>query len=265
MHEKDIEKNGKVFWSWLLTHRLVTAFFAIGIGLVFIFCKIGTPAFYWLQALLLFLYLSIEFFGAYFIGLNFHLKSLNHLNENDNKIALTFDDGPSDPQTSQVLDTLKKYNVKATFFVIGKNIKGHEAIMKRLINEGHSIGSHSYSHHFWIDMWGKKKLQEDIQQSLEEIKNYTGQEVKLFRPPYGVTTPNFAYVLKELNLRSVGWNVRSYDTSTPDLNKILARVLQQTKNGSIILLHDRLDHASELLDKLIPALKEKKFEFVTIA
>lgn len=249
----------------MLNHRLVTAFFAIGIGLVFIFCKLGSPAFYWLQILLLVLYLSIEFAGAYFIGLNFHLTSLNHLNKSENKIALTFDDGPCEPQTSKVLDTLKKYNVKATFFVIGKNIRGNESVMKRLIDEGHSVGSHSYSHHFWIDLWGRKKLEADIKQSLDEIKNCTGREVKLFRPPYGVTTPNFAYVLKELNLKSVGWNVRSYDTSATDINKILARVLQQTKNGSIILLHDRLDYAPELLDKLIPALKEKKFEFVTIA
>jgi len=248
----------------MLSHRLVTAFFAIGIGLVFIFCKLGTPCFYWMQIVLLALYLSIEFAGAYFIGLNFHLTSLNHLNKSENKIALTFDDGPSNPQTQKVLDTLKKHKVKATFFVIGKNINENESIVKQITADGHSIGSHSFSHHFWIDLWGKKKLEEDIQQSLSAIKDCTGQEVKLMRPPYGVTTPNFAYVLKNLNLQSVGWNVRSYDTSTSDLNKILARVLQQTKNGSIILLHDRLDYAPELLDKLIPALKEKKFEFVTI-
>ncbi len=248
----------------MLSHRLVTAFFAIGIGLVFIFCKLGTPCFYWSQLILLVLYLSIEFAGAYFIGWNFHLVSLNNLNKTENKIALTFDDGPSEPLTSKVLDTLKKHNVKATFFVIGKNIPGNGTVLKRIVSEGHSIGSHSYSHHFWIDMWGKKKLQEDIGKSLQEIKSCTGQEVKLFRPPYGVTTPNFAYVLKELNLRSVGWNVRSYDTSSSDINKILARVLRQTKSGSIILLHDRLDYATELLDRLIPALKEKKFEFVTI-
>ncbi len=248
----------------MLNHRLVTAFFAIGIGLVFIFCKLGTPCFYWTQMIILFLYLSIEFAGAYFIGLNFHLKSENYLNKSENKIALTFDDGPCEPQTSKVLDTLKKHNIKATFFIIGKNINGNETILKRIVSEGHSIGSHSYSHHFWIDMWGKKKLQADIEKSLAEIKNCTGQEIKLFRPPYGVTTPNFAYVLKELNLKSVGWNVRSFDTSSSDINKILERVLQQTKNGSIILLHDRLDYMPGLLDKLIPALKEKKFEFVTV-
>lgn len=244
---------------------MVTAFFAIGIGLVFIFCRLGTPCFYWTQFLILLLYLGIEFAGAYFIGLNFHLNSVNHLNKNQSKIALTFDDGPCEPETSKVLDTLKKHNVKATFFVIGKNIPGSEEMLRRMIKEGHSVGSHSYSHHFWIDLWGKKKLKEDIEKSIAEIENCTAQKVKLFRPPYGVTTPNFAYVLKELNLQSIGWNMRSYDTSTSELNKVLARVLQQTKNGSIILLHDRLEYMPELLDKLIPALKEKKFEFVTVA
>ena len=248
----------------MLNHRLITAFFAISIGLVFLFCKLASPSFYWLQIILLVTYLSIEFAGAYFIGLNFHLKSLNHLSKNENKIALTFDDGPCNPQTLKTLETLKKHNVKATFFIIGKNISGNEAVLKQIVSDGHSIGSHSYSHHFWIDLWGSRKLEMDIRKSLEEIRTCTGKEIKLFRPPYGVTTPNFAYVLKKLNLLSVGWNVRSYDTSSSDINKTLARILQQTKNGSIILLHDRSDFVPDLLDKLIPDLKEKKFEFVTI-
>jgi peptidoglycan/xylan/chitin deacetylase (PgdA/CDA1 family) len=248
----------------MLNHRLITAFFAIGVGLVFLLCKFGTPCFNISLALLLILYLKIEFFGAYFIGLNFHLKSINHLDKTGNQIALTFDDGPCNPQTTKVLDILKKHNVKATFFVIGKNIKGNEGILKRIHEEGHAIGSHSFSHHFWIDMWGKKKLLADIEESLDAIKNVTGQPLKLFRPPYGVTTPNFRAVLEHLKLQSVGWNVRSYDTNTSDINTILQRVLSKTQNGSVILLHDRLDHSPELLDKLIPALKEKKFEFATI-
>src|ERR1051326_1560571 len=98
----------------MLNHRMITACFAISIGLVFLFCKIATPAFYWLQIILLVAYLSIEFAGAYFIGLNFHLTSLYHLNRSENKIALTFDDGPCNPQTLKTLETLKKHNVKAT-------------------------------------------------------------------------------------------------------------------------------------------------------
>lgn len=248
----------------MLNHRFVTALFAISIGLVFLLCEIASPCFYWSQVILLLIYLSTEFFGAYFIGLNFHLKSINHLDKTQPKIALTFDDGPCTPQTAKVLDALQKHNVKATFFVIGKNIKGNELVLKRIQTEGHSIGSHSYSHHFWIDLWGSRKLEKDILECQAAIQSVTGIETKLFRPPYGVTTPNFAYVLKKHQLQSIGWNVRSYDTSTPDINKVLERVLQQTQNGSVILLHDRLDIMPELLDKLIPVLKQKNFEFVTI-
>lgn len=248
----------------MLNHRIVTALFAISIGLVFLFVQIGTPPFYIIQLILLFVYLSIEFLGAYFIGLNFHLKSLNSLDTAENKIALTFDDGPCQPQTERVLDVLKQHQVKATFFVIGKNINGNEQIIKRIMEDGHAIGSHSYSHHFWIDLWGKKKLEEDIKQSFEMIKKVTGKDTTLFRPPYGVTTPNFSFVINKLKLNSIGWNMRSYDTSTGDINKILERVLQKTNKGSIILLHDRLDIMPDLLNKLIPALKAKQFEFVTI-
>lgn len=248
----------------MLNHRIVTAFFAISIGLVFLFAQIGTTTFYLLQVILLLVYLSIEFFGAYFIGLNFHLKSINHLDKTQNKIALTFDDGPCQPQTLNVLDVLNAHNVKATFFVIGKNISGNESVLKRIHDEGHAIGSHSYSHHFWIDLWGKKKLEDDMVKGLNEIKKVTGTDTKLFRPPYGVTTPNFAYVIGKLKLSSIGWNMRSYDTSTHDINKILERVMHKTDKGSIILLHDRLNYMPELLNKLIPELKEKQFEFVTL-
>lgn len=248
----------------MLNHRFVTALFAISIGLVFLLCDLASPCFYLAHAALFLVYLTIEFLGAYFIGLNFHFKSFNHLNKTSNKIALTFDDGPIYPQTTNVLETLKKHNVKATFFVIGKNIKGNEDVLRKIASDGHSIGSHSFSHHFWIDLWGKKKLEADIKESLLAIKECTGKETNLFRPPYGVTTPNFNYVLKKLKLVPVGWNVRSYDTSTNDVNKILDKVLTKTGKGSVILLHDRLNYMPELLDKLIPALKQNNFEFVAI-
>ncbi|MGZ3930395.1 MAG: polysaccharide deacetylase family protein [Bacteroidia bacterium] len=248
----------------MLNHRFVTALFAVAIGAVCICCPLGSTGFYAGLSAALFVYLSIEFFGAYFIGLNFHLDSVNYLDKGRQQIALTFDDGPCEPQTTQVLDTLKRHGVTATFFVIGKNISGNEAILKRMQEEGHSIGSHSFSHHFWIDLWGKQKLKNDILKSLIAIIEATGKETRIMRPPYGVTTPNFRKVMKQLGLQSVGWNVRSYDTTTTDIQKITERVLSETKNGSIVLLHDRLDYMPGLLDRLIPALKEKKFEFVNI-
>lgn len=248
----------------MLKHRIVTALFIIITCIIFFTLNIGSLYFYLFLLITVLIYLSIEFAGAYFIRLNFHLTSVNHLDFSKKQIALTFDDGPHHPNTSKTLDVLAKHNVKATFFLIGKYCAENESIVKRISAEQHAIGSHSYSHHFWIDLFGKKKLEEDIRQSLIEIKQITGIETRLFRPPYGVTTPNFAFVLKKLNLQSIGWNVRSYDTSTPDLNKIFDKVMEETANGSLILLHDRLSIMPELLDKLIPALKNKGFEFVTV-
>jgi peptidoglycan-N-acetylglucosamine deacetylase len=244
-------------------HRISCILFIFALIIAYLYLKLSL-AFYVVAGGLFFTFLLVEFLGAYLIRWNFHLKSQNSLDNNSGKIALTFDDGPTDPQTTKVLDTLKKHEVKATFFVIGKNIKGKESILKRMVEEGHSIGSHSYSHDFWIDLWGKSKLEADIRKSLETIKSVTGKEVKLFRPPYGVTTPKFSYVIKKLGLRCIGWNMRSYDTTTSDINKILESVLSKTRQGSIILLHDRLDHMAQLLDELIPKLKQKNFEFVRI-
>lgn len=248
----------------MLNHRVITALFVIALVTAGLRCGWGTQEFWLSAGITTFLYLSIEFAGAYFIGLNFHLRSLNYLDRSSNKIALTFDDGPREPETTRVLDTLKKHDVKATFFVIGKNIEGHEPILKRMVGEGHSIGSHSFSHHYWIDVWGKEKLKNDLLKSLLSVTEAAGKGTKLMRPPYGVTTPNFRRVLKELGLQSVGWDVRSYDTTTSDVKKITDRVLAKTKGGSIVLLHDRLSYMPELLDKLIPELKKKNLEFVTL-
>ena len=148
------------------------------------------------------------------------------------------------------------------FFLIGKNINDNEYIVKQIIDDGHSIGNHSFSHHFWFDIWSTKKVITDIAQCQEIIEKYQPNK-NLFRPPYGVTNPNIARALKKLGLKSIGWNIRSYDTSIKDIEKINARILSQLKSGAIILLHDRLDFMPELLEKLIPAIKQKGYEFTS--
>ena len=207
------------------------------------------------------LFSVFQFFGAYLIGLNFHINSVNSLNTVDKKVMLTFDDGPCNTTTS-VLEVLKKNQVKALFFLIGKNIKGNEPIVKQIVEQGHFIGNHSYSHHFWFDVWSTKKVVADLAQC-QELIEYDQPDKKLFRPPYGVTNPNIARAIKKLGLTSIGWNIRSYDTSIKDIEKINKRILSQLKPGAIILLHDRLDFMPELLEKLIPAIKEKGYVFTT--
>ena len=215
---------------------------------------------YWYLVIWIHLFLFVQFCGAYFIGLNFHINSINSLNTKSKQVLLTFDDGLHNPNTARVLEVLRKHDVKALFFVIGKNIRGNEAILKQMIAEGHQIGNHSFSHDHWIDLWSTKKVTHDFAACQKLIEEYKPNN-KLFRPPYGVTNPNIARAVKTLNLQSIGWNIRSYDTSIKDVEKIKQRVLSQLKPGAIILLHDRLDFMPELLESLIPAIKKQGFEF----
>jgi len=134
---------------------------------------------------------------------------------------------------------------------------------KQMVTEGHQIGNHSFSHDHWIDIWSTKKVMEDFTNCQKLIESYQPVS-KLFRPPYGVTNPNIAKAVKSLKLQSIGWNIRSYDTSIKDVERIKQRVLSQLKPGSIILLHDRLNFMPELLEELIPAIKEEGYTFVSL-
>lgn len=239
--------------------RSVTIFFFLGL-IAFFWFHYADGLSYWYLVIWVHLFLLIQFCGAYFIGMNFHIDSLNSLNTAGKKVLLSFDDGPHHPNTTRVLEVLKKHEVKAVFFVIGKNIHGHEAMMQQLIAEGHTIGNHSFSHDAKIDLWSTKKIAADIaacQQLIERYQPGNG----LFRPPYGVTNPNMAKAIRQNGLQSIGWNIRSYDTSIKDPEKIKQRVLSRLKPGAIILLHDRLDYMPELLDQLIPAIKERGYDF----
>lgn len=235
----------------------VTIMFLIGTLAFFLF-QSSFDLSYWYLEIWILLFLIIQFCGAYFIGLNFHLNSINNLSTTSKNVMLTFDDGPH-LNTVKVLEVLKRHDVKALFFIIGKNIQGNESILKQIIAEGHEIGNHSFSHHNWIDIWSAKKVTEDFTACQKLIEIYQPQS-KLFRPPYGVTNPNIARAVKTLELQSIGWNVRSYDTSIKVIEKIKQRVLSKLKPGAIILLHDRLDFMPELLEILIPAIKEKGYE-----
>lgn len=210
----------------------------------------------------IFLFIVIQSLGAYFIRLNFHLMSINSLITKDKKVCLTFDDGPHNPNTLRVLEVLKKHKVTALFCVIGKNVSGNESILQQIKDEGHELANHSFSHAFWFDTWSKKKVINDLGRCQDLIKNYQ-LTPGLFRPPYGVTNPNIAWAVKKLNLKSIGWTIRSYDTSIKDIEKINQRIVSQLKPGAIILLHDRLDFMPQLLEDLIPAIKEKGYSLAS--
>ncbi|PKB16211.1 polysaccharide deacetylase family protein [Flavobacterium sp. 5] len=184
-----------------------------------------------------------------------------------NKVYITFDDGPTPDVTNWVLEELKKYQAKATFFCIGKNIESNPDLFKKVIDEGHAIGNHTFNHYN-----GWKTNTEDylknIFQCQTEINKINSANNKLFRPPYGKIKTSQSKRLKQLGYRVIMWDVLSADfdqTITPE--KCLENVLQNVVSGSIIIFHDSVKGFKNLeyvLPQSLKILKERGFTFDTI-
>lgn len=203
--------------------------------------------------------------ASFHIQWNFFLKSISNGNSDANKIALTFDDGPHPEFTPKVLEILEKFNAKATFFCIGKNVKMNPEIIQLIDSYNHTVGNHSFSHSNKIDFNDKNGWLEEINSTDLEIQKIIDKKPKFFRPPFGVTTPHLAKAIKETKHKVIGWNVRSFDTvanQTPE--NVVERILKNVKPDSIILLHDHLPGIIPILEQLLPALQNRNFTFVTV-
>lgn len=207
----------------------------------------------WFIVGLVLLFLLIVAIGSSFIQLNYFVESINSGNKKG--IALTFDDGPSAETTSQILTILEKENCKATFFVIGNKIKENESLLKKIDNEGHTIGNHSFIHKNQITLYSTKNLKADIIKCNEIIEQAIGKKPLLFRPPFGVTTPRYNRALKQLNMQSIGWNIRSLDTQSTNKELLLKKITSKIEDGSIILLHDTQKITVEVLPDIIQFCK----------
>ena len=157
-------------------------------------------------------------------------------NDNNNFVALTFDDGPS-ADTLDILDFLRDENVKATFFLIGKQVEKHPAITKRIVADGHEIGNHSYSHPIFL-FCSPGKMRRELEKTQEIIKNIVGFAPKLARPPCGVRTQAYFSAAKDLGLRTIQWSDAGFDWQKISAEKIAEKVLKTAQSDSIILLHD---------------------------
>ena len=183
----------------------------------------------------------------------------------ENKIFLTFDDGPTEEITPWVLKTLKEKNIKATFFCIGKNIEQHPEIFQNIINEGHAIGNHSHNHKN-----GWRTRNEDYLQNVElcQTQNPEPRTKNLFRPPYGKIKPSQSKILRKLGYKIIMWDILSADFDTTiTKEKCLENATQKVTSGSIILFHDSEKAFKNLeytLPKTIQILKDKGFIFDVI-
>ncbi|KNF07586.1 polysaccharide deacetylase [Gottschalkia purinilytica] len=184
-------------------------------------------------------------------------------------VTLTFDDGPNPVYTPQILDVLKKHNVKANFFVLGKHAEKYPDIILRMKKEGHEIGNHSYSH-INVEKSSIEEIKAEIIKTQEIVKNITGENPKLLRPPYGLYNGKIINMSKEMDLKIVLWTYYQdpKDWSSPGVDHIVEIVTTKIKNGDIILLHDHNEkesHTVEALKTIIPKLTEMGYEFVTIS
>ncbi len=219
--------------------------------------------------IVLFILVLIYLFYTVLPSLYFKFMYKLKRKENGSTIYLTFDDGPSNEYTEVLLDVLKKYDVKASFFCVANFAKENENIIKRMNKEGHLVGLHSLKHDnaYLMDIF---KTNKDFKNSIEIMKSL-GKDIVYYRPPWGDLNLASLFNIRKYNLKLVLWNVMAEDwegdTTAFDIE---VKLLRRIKGGDIICLHDgRGENEApkrtiEALDKVIPILLGKGFKFETV-
>ncbi len=185
----------------------------------------------------------------------------------ENKIALTFDDGPHEKYTEEILNVLSEWGVPATFFVIGENAEARPDLLLKVRDGGHEIGNHTYSHVFLRDLSLAATCKE-VTRASDVIEKITGVRPRLFRPPGGSYSDAKLKVITEMGYVSVLWSKDTRDWTSPSVESVVAAAVDSPVSGDIILFHDFVGKHSPTpaaLREIIPALQNRGFEFVTVS
>jgi peptidoglycan/xylan/chitin deacetylase (PgdA/CDA1 family) len=233
-----------------MTYRITNIITFILLAVLLTLHNLWQPVAWWIFVLLLLVYTAVLVWGSVNIATGFYMPVTCRVRTTEKVVALTFDDGPQTAFTPQVLDILKAAKVPAAFFCIGSNIEAQEPLLRRIHEEGHLIGNHSYSHHFWFDLFGAGRMLEELRRTDALVEKVTGARPHFFRPPYGVTNPNLRNAVVKGGYFPLGWSIRSLDTVAKEEEQLLHRITSKLEPGSIILLHD----SAEITVKILPAL-----------
>lgn len=182
-------------------------------------------------------------------------------------VALTFDDGPDANTTPALLSLLQQANIPATFFAIGKQVTALPELAARIVQEGHLLENHSYSHSYATNFFSVAKLETELSKTQNVIQQATNTVPRYFRPPLGFSNPRVFRAAKNAGLKVIGWSTRAYDTKINNAERIVARIMRRLKAGSIILLHDGKVNTECLLTTvtlLLTKLKELNYEVVRL-
>ncbi len=198
-------------------------------------------------------------------------KTFTRLPRPSKKLALTYDDGPNDPYTLRLMEVLAKHDVRATFFTIGRYVQQKPAIVRELVQAGHVVGNHTYTHpNLALQSATQVRIQLSMCQDI--LSDAVGVAPKLFRPPYGGRRPVVLRIARELGLTPVMWSITCYDWKATAPETIEGHVKRQLRGGDVILLHDGghvgmgIDrgHTVAATDRVIAKYKAEGYEFVTV-
>lgn len=253
----------------MLKSTIINTIYAIAILLVLVWLFVFNSSQINLAVYLIigftFIWFVITVIGSFHFKWNYFLEGI-HSNKQikANEIAITFDDGPHPEFTPKVLDLLNKYNAKATFFCIGKYIEKHPEIVKTILDQGHTIGNHTYSHENSFGFYKTAKVVKDLEKTNEIITKHFSLTPQLFRPAFGVTNPRIARAVKYLRFTSIGWNIRSLDTTKRSEKVILNRIVPKVSKGDVILLHDTSEKTVIVLEQLLQFLEKENLKSTTV-
>src|SRR5580692_10002871 len=198
-------------------------------------------------------------------------KTFTGLARGTKQIALTYDDGPNDPDTLKLLEVLAKHSVKATCVMIGRYTQQRPDLAREVAHAGHAIGNHTFTHPLLI-FKSDAEIRRELSGCRAALRDAVGQHTNHFRPPFGGRRPAVLRIARQLGLEPVMWNVTGYDWTAPPAEEIERKVAKQMRGGDVILLHDGghkqmgADRSQTVIatDHLIARYKTEGYEFVTI-
>jgi peptidoglycan-N-acetylglucosamine deacetylase len=238
-------KNRLTFWNPSQVTGIILLAVAAAVFFIHSLLAVAVALFYILLCVI----------ASFFPRSNFFLPVISRGNTGQNLVALTFDDGPAQSTTRQIIDLLDKYSVKATFFVSGANALSYPEIIREIIARGHTIGNHSFHHNPFVMLRSYNYLYQEIFRA-QEVLRKMGIHTLVFRPPVGIINPKLAPILDKMGMFCVTFSCRAFDAGNRRVKNLGSRILKKVKADDIILLHDVPPRSKEDSVILLPEVEK---------